>query len=89
MSRKTQRAHTARLEQVSRRIEHWRATRSRRGRMPEPLWAAAVALAQEHGLYATAQGLGASYESLIARVSRREAFAALRVAHAAQWPLSK
>jgi hypothetical protein len=36
--------------------------------MPEELWAAAVALAGEHGLYATAHGLGVSYDSLKQRV---------------------
>ena len=68
MSRKTRRARTARMEQVSRRIEHWRETRARRGRMPERLWEAAVALAGEHGVYATSQGLRVNYDSLRARV---------------------
>jgi len=69
MSRKTRRARTARVEQVSRRIEHWRETRAKRGRMPERLWDAAVALAREHGVYATAQGLRVNYDSLRDRVA--------------------
>ena len=68
MSRKTRRARTARMEQVSRRIEHWRETRTKRGRMPQRLWEAAVALAGEHGVYATSQGLRVNYDSLRARV---------------------
>jgi hypothetical protein len=32
--------------------------------MPEPLWQAAVGLASEHGVYATAQALELSYDSL-------------------------
>lgn len=69
MSRKAGAARTARMEQVRQRIEHWRATREKRGRMPERLWAAAVELAHKHGVYATAQGLGVNYDSLGARVS--------------------
>ena len=71
MSRKTRQAGTSRMQQVGRRIEHWRETGGRLGRMPEPLWAAAMALAREHGVYATAQGLGLSYNSLGARVEGR------------------
>lgn len=72
MSRKALRARTsARMEQVGRRIEHWRETRARRGRMPERLWEAAVALAREHGVYATSQGLRLNYDSLRARVRER------------------
>ena len=68
MSRKTLRTRTARMEQVRQRIEHWRETRARRGRMPERLWEAAVALAGEHGVYATSQGLRVNYDSLRVRV---------------------
>jgi hypothetical protein len=71
MSRKPGAARTARMEQVRQRIEHWRETREKRGRMPERLWAAAVALARKHGVYATAQGLRVNYDSLRARVGVR------------------
>ena len=71
MSRKAGAARTARMEQVSQRVEHWRETREKRGRMPERLWAAAVALARKHGVYATAQGLRVNYDSLSARVGAR------------------
>ena len=36
--------------------------------MPESLWAAAVAVAREHGVYAASRDLGVRYESLRARV---------------------
>ncbi|MBI4705462.1 MAG: hypothetical protein HY744_30575 [Deltaproteobacteria bacterium] len=38
--------------------------------MPEPLWEAAVALAREHGLYATSRDLHVCYDSLKARLER-------------------
>jgi len=71
MSRKAGAARTARMEQVRQRIERWRETREKRGRMPERLWAAAVVLARKHGVYATAQGLRVNYDSLRARVGVR------------------
>ena len=53
------------LEQTRRRIAGWRETRSHRGApMPAPLWAAAVALARQHGLYPTARTLRIDYGSL-------------------------
>jgi hypothetical protein len=64
------------MEQVRQRIDPWRKTRVGRGRMPEALWRAAVALAGEHGVYATAQGLGVSYDSLEARVGKPSGAAA-------------
>jgi hypothetical protein len=39
--------------------------------MPEPLWAAAVAVAREHGIYAASRGLRISYESLKLRLTAR------------------
>jgi len=56
------------IGRIRERILHWRRTREKKTRMPEELWAAAVALAREHGLYATAHGLGVSYDSLKQRV---------------------
>jgi len=84
MSRKQGAARTARMEQVRRRIEHWRETREKRGRMPERLWAAAVELAHKHGVYAASQGLRVNYDSLSARVgSRRPKRRALKARGAA------
>ena len=42
--------------------------RAKRSPMPEPLWHAAVGLAREHGVYAAAQALQLSYDSLRRRV---------------------
>ncbi len=63
-------ARSARVEAVRRRIEHWRRVRERRSPMPAPLWAAAVALAAEHGVYPIARALRLNYETLKARVGR-------------------
>ena len=64
-------ARSARIEAVRRRIEHWRRVRERRSPMPAPLWAAAVALAGEHGVYPIARALRLNYETLKGRVERR------------------
>ena len=49
---------------IHNRIEHWRETRQKRTHMPVDLWAAAVGLAREHGIYAVAQALDLSYGAL-------------------------
>jgi hypothetical protein len=56
------------LDEVRGQIEHWRKTRSSRGRMPLALWEAAAALARTHGIYAVSQQLHVSYDSLKAHV---------------------
>lgn len=57
------------LQQTRRQIVRWRETRTHRGApMPAPLWAAAVALARQHGLYTTARTLRLDYGSLKKRV---------------------
>lgn len=52
------------LQELSRRFEDWR--RMRRGKLPipEPLWAAAAALARSHGVCQTAQALRLEYKKL-------------------------
>ena len=53
------------LEKTRRRIVRWRETRPYRGAaMPAALWAAAIALARQHGLYTTARTLRIDYGSL-------------------------
>jgi hypothetical protein len=66
MSRKARRAAIGarEIERVRRRIEQWRRKRAKRTRMPEELWAAAAALAREHGLYAAAHGLRCTFALL-------------------------
>jgi hypothetical protein len=65
------------LEKTRRRIARWRATCPYRGApMPAALWATAVALARQHGLYTTARTLHVDYGSL---KKRRDAAGAGRV----------
>jgi hypothetical protein len=73
MSRKARRASTRTpdIERVRQRIEQWRRTRAKKTRMPEELWAAAVALARDHGIYAASRGLRVNYESLKTRLKGR------------------
>lgn len=58
------------MERVRQRFEQWRRTRTP-GRSPIPasLWAAAVALAREHGVYTTSQLLRLDYAALKRRLS--------------------
>lgn len=56
------------FEQLRDQIEHWRTTRSRRTRMPEELWCAAMALAREHGIWRVAQALRLRYDTLSTRI---------------------
>jgi hypothetical protein len=59
------------FEALRRRLTQWRATRPHlRAAIPEPLWAEAVLLAQQHGVSQTARVLGLGYEGLKRRVSR-------------------
>lgn len=67
MGRKKTRLLDARIDPLRTQIERWRETRARRSPMPEPLWRAAVELAREHGVYAAAQALRLSYDSLRTR----------------------
>lgn len=61
----TGRSTSVGLEKTQHRIARWRATRPYRGAaMPAALWAAAVALARQHGLHTTARWLHVDYGSL-------------------------
>lgn len=63
------RATSIGLEDTRRRIAHWRARCPYRGAaMPAALWAAAVTLARQHGLYTTARTLHVDYGSLKKRL---------------------
>jgi hypothetical protein len=56
-------------ERVRQRFERWRRTRTPgRSPIPDALWAAAVALAREHGLYATSRLLRLDYTALKKRM---------------------
>ena len=54
---------------MQQRIEHWRKTREKRSPMPEPLWRAAVGLAQRDGVYSISRALQLNYQSLQARLA--------------------
>ena len=54
---------------VRARIERWRATRTKHSPMPEPLWDAAVELAQAEGIYPIARALAVNYQTLKCRVA--------------------
>jgi len=62
---------TPRLRGVRRRLERWRQTRPhQRAPIPAAVWAAAVVLARQHGVYQTARALPLSYGALKAHVDR-------------------
>jgi hypothetical protein len=52
------------MEQVRQRLERWRQTRAPGLALPENLWAAAVKVARQHGVYPTARALGLEYNKL-------------------------
>ena len=58
------------LEQVGERFKRWRKTRRRGEHVPPSLWAAAVVLAQEHGVHRIAHELRVDHEGLNRRMER-------------------
>jgi hypothetical protein len=53
------------MERVRRRLDRWRRTRAHpRAPIPKNIWADAMALAQQHGLYQTARALPINYGAL-------------------------
>jgi hypothetical protein len=52
------------IQKVSRRFERWRARHTGRLPIPRRLWAAAVELAREHGVFHTAKALHLEYGKL-------------------------
>ena len=63
----------AELERTRRRFERWRETRRGRARIPEPLWAAAVKMADLYGICQTAKALRLHYYTLKERVDKQAA----------------
>jgi len=73
---------TPRIHGVRRRLARWRQTRPHpRAPIPAAVWAAAVRLARQHGVYQTARALPISYGALKAQVER-----ATRIAQESQPP---
>jgi hypothetical protein len=52
------------MRRVYQRFERWRSAHTGRLPIPERLWAAAVELAQQHGVFATAKALHLEYGKL-------------------------
>lgn len=52
------------IAQLQRQLEQFRSTRSRRTKLPEPLWQAAVELARQYGVYPVAHPLRLDYTRL-------------------------
>ena len=59
---------SARLDGVRRRFERWRGAHRSRSRIPKSLWAAAVKMAERHGIHRTARTLRINYYALKRRV---------------------
>ena len=70
------------IQKVYRRFEQWRSAHTGRLPIPERLWAAAVELAREHGVFHTAQALHLEYGKLKRLVGSASAVAKGRVAKA-------
>jgi hypothetical protein len=64
---------STRIHSVRQRLERWRRTRAyARAPIPAALWAAAVMLARQHGLYRTARALRLDYGALKAHIERAD-----------------
>lgn len=57
------------LLELSRRLEQWRSEQPARSRLPESIWAAAVEMAQRHGLHRTTKALRLDYTGLKRRMT--------------------
>ncbi len=58
------------LEAVQRRFEAWRASRTKRGPIPEPLWEAAVRLCGHYRITHVCRSLRLSFTELKKRLAR-------------------
>ena len=56
------------LLQLSERLEEWRSANPPRTRLAEPIWEAAVEMAQRHGLHCTTKALRMDYMRLKKRL---------------------
>lgn len=61
----------AALARLTEQVGAWRQSRAKAGRMPEPLWAEAVALARQLGVNTVRNALGLNYGALRERVERK------------------
>ena len=68
MNRKSTAPIPEAIVQLQRQFDQFRSTRTRRAKLPEPLWQAAVELAREHGIYSVAHPLRLDYMGLKKRI---------------------
>ena len=61
----------AKLARGRERFEKWRSKQKTRTRLPQPLWAAAVKLANEYGINRTAHALRLDYNGLKKRMESK------------------
>jgi hypothetical protein len=57
------------VAQLQRQLDQFRSTQSRRMKLPESLWQAAVELARQHGVYSVAHPLRLDYMGLKKRLT--------------------
>jgi len=65
---KTDRRIPKPISKLRKRVDAWRATRAKRGPMPESLWSDAGELARMHGIYAVSRGARLAYDGVKKRV---------------------
>ena len=70
------------LEAARRRFQQWRRTGKIGSRIPEPLWAGAVKLAEAYGIHSTAKALGLDYNVLKRRLEKQSALSTTEAAAA-------
>jgi hypothetical protein len=68
VNRKSTRSIPEPIAQLQRQLDQFRSTQSRRTKLPESLWQAAVELARQHGVYAVAHPLRLDYMGLKKRL---------------------
>ena len=70
----------AKLARGRERFEKWRSKQKTRTRLPEPLWSAAVKLAQQYGVNRTAHALRLDYGGLKKRMESTVSVASVEAA---------
>ena len=68
MAQRTRLAAAERVQQLRKRIDHWRSTRVKLWPMPAELWDEATVLARELGVHTVQRALRVNHESLRRRV---------------------
>lgn len=76
MNRRAQYEVPTGLKEAEERFTQWRSSHSGRRPIPEPLWALAMQLARQHGIFRTAQVLRLDYTKLKRQLQTAKAAAA-------------